>query len=186
MDLIIDKEFVSIIPELTDEVLKELEASLLADGCRDAIVVWGETIVDGHNRYSLCKKNSIEFLTRPMEFASRDEATTWILRNQIARRNLTPDQMSEVRGRLYLQLKGNRGGHKKVEYKNCTPQRTNAAEVVAAAAGVSRGTVLNDARYVESVEKTGKRAGGDVSKQDVIAEANGSKKPKAKKAEAAK
>jgi DNA-binding cell septation regulator SpoVG len=49
--IIIDNEFKSIIPPLNDEERKELEKSILAYGCRDALVLWGDTLVDGHNRY---------------------------------------------------------------------------------------------------------------------------------------
>ena len=50
----IDEEFQKLIPALTPEEYKGLEASILAEGCRDALVVWGDVLVDGHNRYKIC------------------------------------------------------------------------------------------------------------------------------------
>ena len=46
----IDKEFADLIPPLTEEEYKGLETSILNEGCRDALVVWNDTLVDGHNR----------------------------------------------------------------------------------------------------------------------------------------
>ena len=44
----IDEEFAELIPALTENEYKGLEASIVADGCRDALVVWGDVLVDGH------------------------------------------------------------------------------------------------------------------------------------------
>ena len=41
----IDVEFQSLIPPLTFEEKKMLEESILKEGCRDAIVLWGDTAV---------------------------------------------------------------------------------------------------------------------------------------------
>ncbi len=56
MQLKIDSEFQSLIPPLTPEELAGLEDSLKSEGCRDALVVWNDTIVDGHNRYEICQR----------------------------------------------------------------------------------------------------------------------------------
>ena len=101
MELKIDKEFKTLIPPLSEDEYAELEKSLLEEGCRDALVVWGDTLIDGHNRYEICQRNGIEFHTVERFFSSRDDAIEWIIRNQFGRRNLP---MYE-RGRLALRLK---------------------------------------------------------------------------------
>lgn len=88
MNITIDKEFKSLIPPLTDEEYKGLEASILEEGCRDALVIWGDIIVDGHNRYEICTKHDIAFNAVQMDFDSRDDAMLWMIDNQKARRNL--------------------------------------------------------------------------------------------------
>ena len=45
----------------------ELEKSILADGCRDALVLWGDVLVDGHNRYEICQTHQVAFNTVSME-----------------------------------------------------------------------------------------------------------------------
>ena len=87
--MIIDNEFKGLIPPLTDEEYKGLEESILKDGCRDALVLWGEILVDGHNRYDICTRHNIPFRTVQMEFAGRDDVLLWMIDNQESRRNLT-------------------------------------------------------------------------------------------------
>lgn len=86
--MIIDNEFKGLIPPLTDEEYKGLEESILKDGCRDALVLWGDILIDGHNRYSICKKYDIPFKTVQKEFISRDDVKLWMIGNQLARRNI--------------------------------------------------------------------------------------------------
>ena len=96
-----DPEFKSLIPPLTDEEYQQLTGNLIKEGCRDALITWNGTIIDGHNRYEICNYHKIEFRTEERNFQNRDEAKEWIIRNQFGRRNLTPFQRAE----LALQLK---------------------------------------------------------------------------------
>ena len=96
MNIVIDKEFQSLIPALTIDEYRGLEESILSEGCRDALVLWGDTLIDGHNRYSICKKHDIPFKTEQVDFADRDEVKIWMMKNQLARRNLTDFQHAEI------------------------------------------------------------------------------------------
>ena len=92
--MIIDNEFKGLIPPLTDEEYKGLEESILKDGCRDALVLWGEILVDGHNRYEICTRHNIPFKTVQKEFTSRDDVLLWMIDTQFSRRNLdAPDRI---------------------------------------------------------------------------------------------
>lgn len=101
MTIKIDAEFKALIPALTDEERALLEQSLLNEGCRDALVVWRDTLIDGHNRYELCTQYGIEFKTIERDFQDRNEALLWIIQNQLGRRNLP----KIARGELALRLK---------------------------------------------------------------------------------
>jgi hypothetical protein len=92
----IDAEFKALIPPPTAEELEYLEASVVAEGCRDALVLWDDTLIDGHNRYDICTKHGIKYQTVQKSFDSRDAVKAWILRNQLARRNLTAFQRTEI------------------------------------------------------------------------------------------
>ena len=95
-ELQIDPEFASIIPPLTPDEFSLLEQSIIDEGCRDAIVVWGNIIIDGHNRYRICTAHNIPYRTKPIDFASRSDAMLWMFQNQLARRNLTDFQRIEM------------------------------------------------------------------------------------------
>ena len=62
----------------------------------DALVCWGDVLIDGHNRYRICEKHNIPFRTVQRDFANRNEAKLWILQNQLARRDLTDFQRIEI------------------------------------------------------------------------------------------
>lgn len=96
VNIIIDKEFKALIPPLTDEEYNGLEESILNDGCRDALVLWENILIDGHNRYEICKKHNIPFKTEIKELADRDEVKLWMMKNQLARRNLNDFQRIEI------------------------------------------------------------------------------------------
>ena len=83
-------------PPLTPDEFQGLEQSILSEGCRDAIITWNNIIVDGHNRYRICKAHNLPFRKKAITFASRDEARLWMLRNQLSRRNLNDFQRVEM------------------------------------------------------------------------------------------
>lgn len=98
MNYSIDHEFKTLIRSLTESEYSALESSIQSDGCRDAIIVWRGygVIVDGHNRYEICRKRGIEFRVEEMDFPDRQSVKVWILKNQLARRNLTDGERFEV------------------------------------------------------------------------------------------
>jgi len=58
--------------------------------CRELLVLWEGILIDGYNRFNIAQKHNLPYNTISMGFGSRDELMIWIIRNQIARRNLTP------------------------------------------------------------------------------------------------
>jgi ParB-like chromosome segregation protein Spo0J len=60
-------------PELRDYIRREsedenrmLEESILAEGCRDPLVVWKEenVLIDGHHRYEICERHGVSYTVR--------------------------------------------------------------------------------------------------------------------------
>ena len=88
----IDPEFKNLIPPLTAEEYAGLEESILQEGCRDALIVWGDTLIDGHNRFEICTRHNIPFEITEMFFPSRDDVKLWMMKNQLSRRNLNDMQ----------------------------------------------------------------------------------------------
>lgn len=87
--LFIDPEFRRLLPELSADEMKQLEENILRDGCRDPIVIWKDTIIDGHHRYSICQKYKIPFKIENLDFDCREEVLRWICMNQVGRRNVS-------------------------------------------------------------------------------------------------
>jgi ParB-like chromosome segregation protein Spo0J len=102
MNIIINPELRDYIDPLTTQEFLALERSLLKEGCRDALVLWGETLIDGHNRYTICQKHGIPFQTKQNDqFASIEDVMLWMIDNHLARRSVSNFQ----RGVLALRKK---------------------------------------------------------------------------------
>lgn len=84
----IDEELENLLPKLEVEKYNLLRADIIKNGCVNPIIVWNGLIVDGHNRYRICKENNIEFKTKEMNFANKQEAMIWAWTTQKARRNV--------------------------------------------------------------------------------------------------
>jgi ParB-like chromosome segregation protein Spo0J len=95
-ELTVDEELERVAPPLVENELEILKADILEHGCRFPLIVWGDMIVDGHNRYRICKEEGIPFGIEEMEFADKTEAKLWIVKNQLGRRNLKTFQRCEM------------------------------------------------------------------------------------------
>ena len=99
----IDPEFKAQIPPLTEDERKQLEENILADGeILSPILVWNDTIVDGHNRYEILQSHpEIPYNVRSLYLETREQVLAWICKNQLGRRNLTPEQKKFLMGKQY-------------------------------------------------------------------------------------
>ena len=118
INLKIDPEFQSQIPPLTDDEFKQLEENILKEGkLLSPLIVWNNTLVDGHNRYAILQKHpEICFSTMPLPFESREEVLAWICKNQLGRRNLTPEQKKFLIGKQYSVEHRKPGGNGNNQY----------------------------------------------------------------------
>lgn len=125
--IVIDSEFESLIPPLTEDELMRLECSILSEGYHtwQPIVTWNGTIIDGHNRYRICEKHGIKFTTQEMRFESRDAAKIWILNHQFGRRNLTSGQKAALAIDLHEAEVREEARLRKKQHGNTAPGRTS-------------------------------------------------------------
>ena len=124
INLKIDPEFQSQIPPLTDDEFKQLEENILKEGkLISPLIVWNNTLVDGHNRYAILQKHpEIYFSTMPLRFENREEAIAWICKNQLGRRNLTPEQKKFLSGKQYSVEHRKPGGNGNNQYTVTTEE----------------------------------------------------------------
>jgi hypothetical protein len=126
MNITVLDELRVYIDPLTPDEYAALERSILAEGCRDALVLWGEILVDGHNRYSICSKHGLPFQTvQNTRFQSMEDVHLWMIDQHLGRRSVSDFQ----RGVLALRKK-------EILEKRPKPLPTPAADDAAAAAAV--------------------------------------------------
>jgi hypothetical protein len=102
MTIIINEDLRAYIDPLTEDEYAALERSILSEGCRDALVLWRDLLVDGHNRYGICQKHGIPFHTvQNQTFQSMDDVHLWMIDNHLGRRSVSDFQ----RGVLALRKK---------------------------------------------------------------------------------
>ena len=93
MDIIVNEALKAYIDPLTPEEHAALERSILTEGCRDALVLWGDVLVDGHNRYGICKKHNVPFNTvQSTLFQSMDDVHLWMIDQHLGRRSVSDFQ----------------------------------------------------------------------------------------------
>ena len=68
------------------------------------IITWNDFIVDGHNRYSICKKHNIEFIDRYISYETKEDVMAWMIDTQLGRRNLSPIQRIAVAERYKVKI----------------------------------------------------------------------------------
>ena len=155
----IDNEFKMLLPVLDKETFALLEENILLNGCRDPIVLWGNTIIDGHNRYQICMEHDIPFNTVEKEFDSRDDVLIWIVSTQIARRNLTPIQLSFFRGLHYIADKRIQGTNNQYVQKRENRQNVgfqgSTAKRLSEQYRVVPRTIERDAKIAEAINAIG-------------------------------
>ncbi|RZI82969.1 MAG: hypothetical protein EOP38_14265 [Rubrivivax sp.] len=102
MNITVKEELRAYIDPLTPDEHDALERSILAEGCRDALVLWGDVLVDGHNRHGICVKHNIPFNTvQNTRFQSMDDVHLWMIDQHLGRRSVSDFQ----RGVLALRKK---------------------------------------------------------------------------------
>ena len=90
MNIVVNAELQAYIDPLTADEHAALERSLLEEGCRDALVLWGDVLVDGHNRYALCQKHNLPFQTvQNPRFQTLEDVHLWMINQHLARRSVS-------------------------------------------------------------------------------------------------
>ncbi|MEA5461476.1 hypothetical protein VB796_20590 [Arcicella sp. LKC2W] len=126
-------ELRDLIPPLQEEEINQLEKNILAEGCREALLIWQTTtniveptstessalyiLVDGHNRYGICLKHKLNFKIHLISFNSLKEVRDYMIDNQLGRRNLIPEQASYLRGLRYNTEKLSKGKYERIDHK---------------------------------------------------------------------
>ncbi|GAB2561875.1 ParB N-terminal domain-containing protein [Spirosoma aerophilum] len=161
-------ELQALIPKLQKSEYEQLEENIRKEGCRDALLIWQTNkgmidgsdddspvniLVDGHNRYSICKNHSIDFKVIIREFLNMQAVRDFMINNQLGRRNLTPEQTSYLRGLKYRNERhiAGRPVQEESEDEKSVAQRTQ--DRLAKEFKVSPRTIHRDREYSEGIDK---------------------------------
>ena len=155
----IDPEFQGQINPPSADEEQQLEQNILEERrLLNPIITWNGYIVDGHTRYRILKKHQfIQFEVIEKDFANRFEVLAWICKNQLGRRNLTPEQKKFLIGRQQEAEKNSVGGDRKSQKAKSEVQNepliyASTAARVAAEMGVSESYVKRAAKYARGVD----------------------------------
>ena len=93
MNIIVNEELKAYIDPLTSEEYEALERSILTEGCRDALVLWDQLLVDGHNRYAICQTHGLPFQTvQSTLFKTIEDVHLWMIDQHLGRRSVSDFQ----------------------------------------------------------------------------------------------
>jgi hypothetical protein len=159
-EIILDKKFQTILPALDAETYRNLELAILEYGAIFPLVLWNGILIDGYNRYKICKEHDIPFKTIEMDFKTREEATIWIVNNQISRRNLMPMQLSYFRGLHYKSEKRtvilhNEAVQNDEKCQNVPSETSNTANRLAEHYNVSSRTIKRNEKLTDAIDLIG-------------------------------
>ncbi len=173
MNITVLEELRAYIDPLTPDEHDALERSLLAEGCRDALVLWGDILVDGHNRHAICTRHGIPFQTmQHPHFKSMDDVHLWMINQHLGRRSVSDFQRGvlalrkkeiiEARHQALAAQVAAKASPQETAPEQAsptvaddappwaTPEPLRSREDIAKAAGISANTVLQ----IEKIQKT--------------------------------
>ena len=171
--LTIDPEFRDKIPPLSEDEFSKLEENIVADReVREPLVVWHNTIIDGHHRWKIIQKHpEIPYKIRQMDFPNKWAAIVWMCRNQLGRRNITDEQKTALIGEAYKAQKmsmgasdgfrGNQYTKAEVSLQNeDLPKQGRTKDVIAKQFGVGGSTVERAEQFVDGLNAAEKISPG--------------------------
>jgi|SRR5665647_491874 hypothetical protein len=164
MELIIDSEFKNLIPPMKPEEFQGLKENIVNNGydILYPIVIWNNIIIDGHNRYSICKEFNIQFSVSEKNFNNRFEVMNWIINNQLNRRSMTNEQRSYLIGKRYQEEKKEEGrpkiGNNVVPLVTLRPNNSNIEQKIAEKYKVSPETVRKAEKFANAIDEVANNA----------------------------
>lgn len=173
-ELTIDNELKSYIRPLKEEEFEKLKESILSEGIRDPLVVWQGILLDGHHRYKIAQEHNLEFKIVEIELPNKEAVKEWIIKNQLGRRNLTEQEASYYRGKLYSARKQQ---GIRTDLTSCqNGKKLNTTKEISDQYGVSERTVIRDEQFSQAVDKVAEEVGEEAKRAILSGKANVPKK----------
>lgn len=116
-------------------------------------------IVDGHNRYAICRKHNIEFTTCEQEFPSRSAAKIWMIDEQTKRRNINELTRAYLIGTRHEEEKNISIGRPKLSHSDSIIGDNSTRDKISSQSGVSPKTVQRAAEFSRALNKVVENTG---------------------------
>lgn len=100
-NLTINNKYKDLKPSISQEAYQQLEQAILSREFQEPIIAWKRTILDGHKRFEICKKNGIKLRTRSINFQYEEEAICWICKKEMEREHLPESYVKYYIGKYY-------------------------------------------------------------------------------------
>ena len=176
-EIIIDIEIKERLWKLNETEYNNLKESILNDGCRESLILWNNILIDGHNRYEICKAFDVEYKTVQKQFKSKNDVMKWIDTNQLSRRNLLDWQRDIILGRLSKANKLNIGENQFTNrvMQNAPASTTNQMQL-AKDLNVNKSTLQRAEKFVDAYDDIERNIGKEkaveivskLTKQEVV------------------
>jgi hypothetical protein len=167
--IVLNPELAELLPPLSQAQLTQQHEALVLEGrCREPLTVWPvpnsdrQMLLLGYEIFPFLRVNRIAFQVMEVELADLDHARSYILRDALARRLLSPVGVSYLRGYQYAADKQPRGGDRKSAHR--VRGRGKTAEILAEVFGVTVATIERDAQITLAVHRLMSSCGADVKR----------------------
>jgi ParB-like chromosome segregation protein Spo0J len=155
--IVIRDDFKVLIPPLAADELEQLEVNILKEGVRDPLIIWpvGDSfiLVDGHNRFSVCQKHGLDFPFKQVEFKDDEDVRDWMIKNQLGRRNLSPEQQSYLRGLRYNREKAQgKRSDLTLDQNDLKSNSESTAALLGKEYNVSEATIKRDGEFTAGLD----------------------------------
>lgn len=90
-----------LVAPLSDQVKDDLKVKLLQNGCSTPIRVWENTVLIDYDAFEICKSHGIPMTVSRIRLGSLEEATAWICKNQLMRKDINEKMRHYLIGKRF-------------------------------------------------------------------------------------
>lgn len=91
-----------LVAPLSEQVHTELKGRLLQNGCSTPIRVWENTVLVDYEAFEICKAHGIPMTVSHVRLGSMEEATAWVCKNQLLRKDIPEKLRQYLIGKRFL------------------------------------------------------------------------------------
>ena len=91
-----------LVAPFSEQVHQELKSHLLQNGCSTPIRVWENIVLVDYEAFEICKTNGIPMSISRIRLGSMEEATAWVCKNQLQRKDIPEKMRQYLIGKRFL------------------------------------------------------------------------------------